>query len=477
MERIQTIDIRASKKPYSEVKLLDALKKQNALFTSDDVLYLRLENNLAHIVPAGNSGQLMFRRHLLSSEASRIISQQALDNAIKNIMVDPEFEAKDLSIANDKVLWNNGILNLLSGEFTEGDATSLDGGVSPSVIYLYKINADYIKGAAIEDASSFMQYLETSLVDDSIPLLLQALGYILSPTQKMKKAVFLIGKPNTGKSLILELIRRLLGKKVISELDLTQISQTNGNVSLLNKQCNISEDFGSTNRFNLSEFKRAVGNEHLTMSNKYERIITAPVRAKFIVAGNAFPRIPINELPPFIERILLIPFIKEIPTDKRDPKLIEKLMSEKDVIASVLVTSFIPVLKNGFTTSSTSEQMLKDLINEVNPTKAFIEDCIISNPSGYIRSQDFKLLLRAYCSANGYDMPKMMNARHELMQSFLVTVVRQRFPSDLGNVRAFKGVSFKKNEIQSLDSNYALGIDCLLVDEENGEKECDKNED
>ena len=117
------------------------------------------------------------------------------------------------------------------------------------------------------------------------------------------------------------------------------------------------------------------------------------------------------------------------------------------------------------------------MINEVNPTKAFIEDCIISNPSGYIRSQDFKLLIRAYCSANGYDMPKMMNARHELMQSFLVTVVRQRFPSDLGNVRAFKGVSFKKNEIQSLDSNYALGIDCLLVDEENGEKECDKNED
>lgn len=431
-------------KKFNPIQLQTEFKKQGSLFTVSNILYQKDSSGLAHIISAGNDGQLMIRKSLLTKEASRMVSQQALENVLKNIMVDPEFELNDIQISESQILFNNGILNLKDGKFTPKDMSSRDNTLA-SVIFLYKINANYIEDAKFEDAPAFSNYLETSLEGDVIPLFLEALGYILSPVQKMKKAVFLNGKANTGKSLILEFIRQILGPQFVSELDLTQIGQTNANGPLLGKQCNISEDIGSTNSFNISAFKLAVANENVRMSNKYERATTAPVRAKFIIGGNAFPQVPTMELPPFIERVILIPFTRDIPPDKRDPNLIIKLWDEKDIIASILISEFVPVFNSRrFASSETSNKALKQVINEANPAKAFIEDYIISYPSGYIRSQDFKRLLETYCLINGYDKPKLSVARRQLLQIYHTNIVRKRFSDDLGNVQAFEHIAFKK---------------------------------
>ncbi|MCQ5178260.1 hypothetical protein, partial [Faecalibacterium prausnitzii] len=71
------------------------------------------------------------------------------------------------------------------------------------------------------------------------------MGYLLSPTVGHKKAVLFIGKPNTGKSLILKILSLLLPASVVSHLDLSLIGRHNENASLLGAHINITEDYDS----------------------------------------------------------------------------------------------------------------------------------------------------------------------------------------------------------------------------------------
>lgn len=53
-----------------------------------------------------------------------------------------------------------------------------------------------------------------------------------------------------------------------------------------------------------------IGNEVVTLSQKYQPSISVITRTKLVLVGNALPRIRATEIAPFAEQLLFLRFIK-----------------------------------------------------------------------------------------------------------------------------------------------------------------------
>lgn len=422
------------------------LIKTNALRTYNGQLYLIDQDKVAHLIPLNRKGQHIIRKVLLPPDIADILTVFKLKQILIDIVGGCELE--EIKPTERYVRFQNGHFDLKTQEFTpSGELES-----NPTRVYFYQINANY---SASNDTNIFMSYLKSSIPEDATGLCLQSIGYLLSPVQRMKLAVFLLGNPNTGKSVLLEFLRRLIGYENTSELDLSELGKDNSNLPLLGKQINISEDICSSVKPNMSTLKKAIGNEAISLSGKYVETINTPVRSKFIFAGNSFPSIPPAELPPFIERLLLIPFTKTIPRESQDRDLINKLWEERDSIASCAIRAFAKVYKTkDFALPKSSQGIIDHCSYMLNPGQAFIKDCLepASNTS-FVRSQDLKILAKEYAQINGYPEPKVSLIYQEIQRQYNALSTKKNLKSiHLGNVNGYTKVRFKLDVIEDFAS-------------------------
>lgn len=451
--RIELEKIINDKKTIKPVLVKDALLENDNLKVINGALAIKNKDDYWETYANDKDIQRYLRKHIFQSDVNRHLRAETLKSILEDIIVDPDFEVSGEHSENN-ILFKNGVLNI-----TKPNDFHIQ---TPQDFHTYRIEAEYRLDLIPQNDDDILSQLDNTnfskLLNDMFPddsnsqlRLLELLGYLLSPTVGHKKAVLFIGKPNTGKSLILKVLSLLLPTSVVSHLDLSLIGRHNENSSLLGAHINITEDYDSNVSVDMNTLKLIIGNEVVTLSQKYQPSISVAIRTKLVLVGNALPRIRATEIAPFAERMLFLRFHK-VPTEP-NPNLIHELKNEIDFIATACIYAYRNALINGFTTSTQSEQWFQNQLGESQSEKNFIEDLLEADTEGsFVPMADLKEAYSIYCKENGLYENTMADLRRCIFDSFdQVTKIRKNMSkNNLGNVYCLTDLRWKMDELKDL---------------------------
>lgn len=268
----------------------------------------------------------------------------------------------------------NGIYNVETGRFTSH---------TPELTVFSYVDARLIHNPS---CPVFYDFLHSVFEGNKVLIerAWQMLGYIFIQTNEAK-AFFLMGEaPNSGKSVLGNLIQNLYDKRYVSNLVMNDFNQKFSLVKLVGAAVNVSLDLPSSELkpAAVSKLKMLTGGDTIPVEEKFEPSFTYRNTAKLIFASN-FPVRITEEDPAFWNRLVYIPFNVSVPEDKRDSKLPEKLLAEKDSIVSIALMHVRTLINNKFVFPTTPEIEAKiaEYRNEPLPSvKYFIEErCMLSH--------------------------------------------------------------------------------------------------
>jgi P4 family phage/plasmid primase-like protien len=226
------------------------------------------------------------------------------------------------------------------------------------------------------NCSRWMQFLDEVAPDPEIQRMLQQMmGLFLVPDTDFHSFWILVGPGANGKSKVCEVLSALLGEENVSNVSLDQMSEKHTPIAMLGKLANIASEI-ETDEIRTGEriIKAITGGDPITLNEKFKTPFQAKLSARLLFACNELPIFK-DRSQAIKRRLVIIPMTQEIPLEKRDPRLFEKLQKE---LPGILNWALIG-LKDLYGTmelfeAKTSRRVKKDHLKLSNPWEEWIRD-------------------------------------------------------------------------------------------------------
>lgn len=296
-----------------------------------------------------------------------------------------------------KINFKNGTLLLDSNEFVTH---------APEFGMTYVLPYDYEPDA---ECRQFEKFLLEVMCDNAIlvDFLTEYLGYCVSGDSCWAhKAMFLYGAGRNGKSLLMKVMKTLVGKDNWSSIMLDELNDPNCRSMLVNKLFNIGEETPDEGMLDSSAFKVLVAGEEMTAKNLYSDKFVFSNRAKLLFAGNDLPSIK-NLGDSILERLMILPFNAKFTPElgNQDPFLYEKLVTELPGIMNLLIKSYKRLKDRGrFEIPIETKNVQEELRLGNDSAYAFMRDkVVVKNASDdcYIEKTAFFESYKSYCAEMG----------------------------------------------------------------------------
>ncbi|WP_144596750.1 DNA primase family protein [Bacillus cereus] len=317
-----------------------------------------------------------------SSKIEGLLSKSRVDDIIDRLksFANIQIEEDDLDPYPNLINFNDCVLDIKTGKISNH---------SPDYRFTSFINANYCNKYSI--GGNFLEFINQCTNDDEnkVKQLQELIGYSISNYSNAKKWFVLLGKPHTGKSTILELLTEIIGEDYTSNVPLHELNNKFALADLFKKKLNVSGELNDAVLKNINIIKALTGNDRLRADRKYQLPINFINRAKIVMAGNLMPQLQTaDNTSAFTDRILFVIFNNSIPVDKRDYKLKEKLISERNFIVQWAIKGLKRLIKNNFvfTECSDSINFKKHYQKEMNNVNDFIKSlCFLDTNNEQIR--------------------------------------------------------------------------------------------
>ena len=255
----------------------------------------------------------------------------------------------DLNILNSTLLnqdeniinFQNGILNLDTMELQPH---------SPDILSTIQIPCNWNGADAPTPVfDSFMDSF-TEGREDVRKLLLQFMGVCISNIKgwRLKKALFLIGEGDTGKSQLKGLTERLLGAGNHIGIDLDRIEARFGTSAIYGKRLAGSSDMKFLTIKELEVFKQCTGGDALFAEFKGLSAFHFIYDGLLWFCANRAPKFGGDQGDWVYDRMMIVNCHNVIPVEKRDRKLLDKLYAEREGIVYKAVMALKEVIANGY---------------------------------------------------------------------------------------------------------------------------------
>ena len=304
------------------------------------------------------------------------------NEVLEYIEVETEIERDELN--NDIYLINleNGIYDVESGNFIEHN---------PEILSTIRIPVNYDPKAECPQIDKFLS--EVVSEEDKITLI-EYIGYCLIPDVRMQKALLVYGSGSNGKSILLNLINKIIGGANASGVPLQKLMTDKfAAARLFRKLVNICPDIPASKLISDSVFKTLVaGIDMVNGEEKFKESFEFFNKARLIFSANHLPEPPNDPKDnyAYYRRWILIPFPNNFE-GKEDKQLLEKLTTEKEKsgFLNILLEGLHTVLKNGrFTYEKSVAEIEKIYLANLNPIDTFFDECIVTGCSDGITKQD-----------------------------------------------------------------------------------------
>ncbi len=293
------------------------------------------------------------------------------------------------------------LIPLLNGTFEVSSGKRILRGFDKRDFLTYQLPFNYDPTAT---APIFENYLNEALPDeDSQKVLAEYLGYLFTKGLKLEKALILYGPGANGKSVMFEVISRLLGESNVCNYSLSSLTDGNGyyRAMLANKLVNYASEINGN--LEASLFKQLVSGEPVEARLPYGIPMTISDYAKLIFNTNILPH-DVEHTHAYFRRFTILDFNVTIKAEKQDVELAKKIIhSELPGVFNWVLSGLDRILENKkFTHCDAVNNRLELFRKESDTVALFLED------AGYVKGIDptplkqLYPMYRTYCMEGGY---------------------------------------------------------------------------
>lgn len=272
--------------------------------------------------------------------------------------------------------------------------------------FSYVADFQYESNVTIEKTPVFKKFTESVFPEEKevkTKLLLEILGYAISDYQTAKAGFFFIGASNSGKSTLLEVVKKLLPEKSVTAIPLHRLTNRFNIARLDGARMNICSEINEKSFAALDLFKQMTSNEVVTAEHKCQTPFEFRLKCKSLNAGNMLPQISALEgMDAILNRMVILYFPVSVDKDKQDKKLVDKLYEERNQIFSMAVDALVKLKDNNFifTEPKDTETLKAQLCSESTVFEDFIKDCCEIGKKNEIHISRLYQAFSLYCEDN-----------------------------------------------------------------------------
>lgn len=213
--------------------------------------------------------------------------------------------------------------------------------LQPSPDYLFTYCFDAVWKPELGEPELFLQFVERLVPnDDEREALLTWLAYCFVPSKRAQKALMLFGAPRSGKTVLTNIMFRIMGKDLAVEKMLFGSQDMFKNSNLRDALLCIGSELTSGRQISVQEldyFKKMVTDETIEYRMPYHAPITGKSITRFLFTANVLPRLDSSVDESFWRRWIPACTPNTIDAELADPDLLSKIMLESDKIVMFLL--------------------------------------------------------------------------------------------------------------------------------------------
>lgn len=297
-----------------------------------------------------------------------------VSETLQHISTDLNYVSQEELNANEDLInFSNGILRI-----TENNVILIPH--SPDILSTIQIPCNWTDQET--PTPIFDKYMHTLTNGDKAieQLLLEFIGVCISNIKgwRMKKALFLVGDGDTGKSQLKSLVERLLGKGNFIGIDLKEIEARFGTGAVYGTRLAGSSDMSFLSVDELKTFKKITGGDSLYAEFKGQQAFEFTYNGLLWFCMNRLPKFGGDDGKWVYDRIMIVNCPNVIPKEKQDKQLLDKMYAECDGIVYKAVKALQNVIANGYRFSEPNTVRLarEKYMTDNNTVISFYNECL-----------------------------------------------------------------------------------------------------
>lgn len=236
---------------------------------------------------------------------------------------------------------------------------------------------------------------------ERVDFLQEFLGYILYPSNKFERFLWLTGQGSNGKSVLLQVMANLAGPDNTSWVHLDRLNSNAVRANLEGKSLNISAEMNSDGTLADGHLKSITSGEPVDAEAKYKMPYVFKPKVKLVAATNQLPRLK-DTSGGFARRAVIISFNRTFSLAERDANLGLALADEQPGILAFAVEGLTRLLKRGhFVPPPSSEEILQAYRTESCSVAMFNRDAMEPSEDGTAVGLLYEKY-REFCATNGF---------------------------------------------------------------------------
>lgn len=267
-----------------------------------------------------------------------------IEKVYKLLLKEPQIVRNDVPVSDPtKIAFANCTLDLQTG---------CTGPHSPAYVVTFALNCDLARAShQSEECPAFDKFLYDITGGDELLIkrIWEFVGYCLTQDTNAKVYFVLQGVPDSGKSLLCNLVMDYFPEDKVSSLNVHSLKEHFALDNLESVALCVSPDLPASalDPKSASSIKQLTGNDRVSAAVKYKRNTQFRFEGKLILATN-YPLLTQEPDDAFMQRAVVIPFFHSIPKEKQDGSLLDQLKAEKPAIASKALEAYIRLRKNHY---------------------------------------------------------------------------------------------------------------------------------
>ena len=379
-------------------------------------------------------------RHEVGSRVIAEVAKRLAEDVALQFSIEAACKAQEYLIN-----FKNGVLNILTGEFTTDRSRW---------IFDYVLNVNYVEHCAEKDCPNFIKFIKTSAGLENYQCILISLGFGISSLTNVKKAIFLFGETDGGKSTLLDFLATAVSPELISNINFQQLGSGYFVIQLLGKKLNISYDNSSKAMDNEQMFKSIVAGERISARALRENPVQFVPTSKLFFASNK-PYTYKNPDLALYRRMVFIPFEYSVSPEKQDKELLQKLEQERDVVFSLAARTLKGFVESGydFKMSPKAKAYLESRIAALHSVDGFLEDRTVVDENGSVSTATLYEAYKLWCNENALDAVDKAEFKESVL-GFNPNIDYKKVGPRQKRVWGFKGLRLKtSDELNAADTS------------------------
>ena len=284
--------------------------------------------------------------------------------------------------------------------------------------------------------------------DEVIDFVLGMLSLAITGEQLVQQFFFLWGSGANGKSVLLDIMRDILGDygitmKTSALMSGNQTGKDYEIARLEGVRMAVASELGRTDRWDEPLIKSLTGDSAIPIREIYGSPKEVVNQATLIIAGNHKPRFNGTD-GGMVRRMVLVPFKAVVPKEARDPDLRSNIVrAEGGAILHKLIKRLVRLRTEGLTQPQVIQAATDDYVSQNDDLQAFFDDHCERLEGSWVSTDDLYRIFRIWKENRGERPMAQSQWAPEFMDKFGLEKTRK----GKQKITVFLGITLKDDAV------------------------------